>query len=260
MILIDANEPYELLSLIARQGLPCQKQPLDSADVAFEGYGPHGMTLIGVERKKIQDALDCIETGRLGGFQLPKMRQMYTFRFIILEGVWRPDIQHGFLQQEIVKPDGKVWWSDQRRGGKREMYAKLRRFTFSLMMAGAYVIPTRDIMHTAYDVCELYHWFQKPWDKHTSMNTLYTGQAWDRTPMHSEDLMMIPTIDRRPSLVRRWAASLDGIGVKLSADAERVFRNPRDLALADEADWMNVVGVGLRTAADIVRQITGGKK
>lgn len=260
MILVDgAVGSYELQSLINRQGIRCEKANLEAADACFEGYGPEGMVLIGVERKKIQDALDCIDTGRFGGFQLPKMRQMYRFRFIIIEGVWRPDTRHGFLQQEHLNTDGRSWWSDQRHGGKREMYHKLRRYLFSITMAGAHVIYTRDIGHTVYDICELYHWFQKRWRDHKSMETLYSGYAWDAQPKQSEDLSMIPTIDRRPSLVRRWAAGIDGVGVKLSADAERVFRTPIALATADEADWVEVPGIGLRMASDIVKQIMGKK-
>jgi len=261
MILVDAaTGSWELQTLIQRQGIQCEKEHLHAADACFEGYGPEGMVMIGVERKKLPDALDCIDTGRLGGFQLPKMRQMYKFRFVMVEGVWRPDPRSGFLQTEHVKPDGKVWWSDQRPGGKREMYHKLRRYLFSVTMAGAHVLYTRDITHTAYDITELYHWFQKQWRDHKSMETMYTGKSWDVQAKQSEELVMIPTIDRRPSLVRQWAADINGVGVKLSADAERVFKSPRDLANADEGDWVNVPGIGMKMASDIVRQIMGGKR
>ena len=258
-ILVDAAVgSFELQSLIQRQGIRCDKVHLDSADACFEGMGPEGQVLIGVERKKVQEALDCIDTGRLGGFQLPKMRRIYRFSFVIIEGVWKPDPRQGFLLREFVK-DGKVFWGDQGFGG-RVMYHKLRRYLFSLTMAGAHVILTRDIVHTAYDICELYHWFQKDWRKHTSMETLYTGHAWDVQPKQSEELVMIPTIDRRPSLPRLWGAGIDGIGVKLSADVERVFKTGRQLANADEAEWMNVPGVGMKMAADIVGQITGKRR
>lgn len=261
MILVDrAVGSFELQSLIQRQGIQCDKTGLDAADACFEGYGPEGMVMIGVERKKIQDTLDCIETGRLGGFQLPKMRQMYRFRFVIIEGVWKPHTKHGFLLEEHAKPAGGSWWSERRPGGKIESYSKLRRYLFSVTMAGAHVLYTRDIMHTAYDICELYHWFQKPWHTHTSMQQLHTGYWWDRRSGQSEELMMIPTISGRPSVVRRWAASLEGIGVKLSADVERVFKTPRALANADESDWVNVPGIGMGKAGDIVRQILGRKK
>lgn len=261
MILVDrAVGSFELQSLIQRFGVQCEKTGLDSADAVFEGFGPEGQTLIGVERKKIQDALDCVETGRLGGFQLPKMRKTYKFCFVIIEGVWKPDTRHGFLLRQIDKGDGRPWWSEKGHGGRIEKYSKLRRYLFSLTMAGAHVLYTRDITHTAYDICELYHWFSKPWDKHTSMQQMYSGYWWDRQTGHSEELMMIPTISGKPSLVRRWAACLDGIGVKMSADVERVFTTPRALANADEDELMKVPGVGLKTAGDIVRQILGKSK
>lgn len=259
MILVDAaTGSWELQSLIRKQGINCDKTHLDSADACFEGQGPEGTVLVGIERKRLQDALDCIDTGRLGGFQLPKMRRMYKFRFVVIEGQWKPD-RSGVLLEAHVQADHKVYWGDQRYGGKRVMYAKLRRYLFSITMAGAHVLYTTDIAHTAYDICELYHWFAKPWRQHTSMQQMYTGYAWDAEVKQSEELVMIPTLDRRPSLVRRWAASLDGIGVKLSADAERVFRTPRALADADEADWLNIPSMTMKSATDLVKQITGRK-
>lgn len=218
------------------------------------------MTLIGVERKKVLEALDCIDTGRLGGFQLPKMRNMYGFRFVVIEGVWRPNYLLGTIEREVSKSNGDVFWTSDLPGGKRVAYHKLRRYLFSLTMAGAHVLLTRDVGHTAYDICELYHWFQKAWNKHTSMNTLYTGHSWDTQVKQSEELVMIPTIDHRPSLTRLWAAGIEGIGVKMSADAERVFKTPRELANADESDWMNVPGIGLKTASGIVKQIVKGRR
>lgn len=261
MILVDkAVGSFELQSLIQRQGIRCEKAALDAADACFEGMGPEGQVLIGVERKKVQEALDCIDTGRLGGFQLPKMRRMYRFRFVLIEGTWRPNVKTGFLERMIVKPDGKVWWTDELGGGGKAMYHKLRRYLFSVTMAGAHVLYTQDILHTAFDITELYHWFQKPWHKHESMNQMYSGKAWDTQVKQSEELVMIPTIDRRPSLVRQWAADINGVGVKLSADAERVFKTPLALATADETEWMDVPGIGMKMAADIVRQIHGGKR
>lgn len=255
-ILVDpAVGSFELQTYIRQQGIACDKQHLDAADACFEGNGPAGQVLIGVERKKMREVLDCIDSGRLAGFQLPKMRRMYAFRFVIVEGVWRPSPK-GLLLQEHIREDGHVWWSDQVQNG-RVMYHKLRRYLFSLTMAGAHVLCTRDIAHTAFDICELYHWFQKRWRDHTSMEGLYSGYAWDTQVKHSEDLVMIPTIDKRPSLTRMWAAGLDGIGVKKSADAERVFRTPIALATADETEWATVPGVSLKMATKIVQQIQG---
>lgn len=257
MIVVDkAVGSFELQTLIQRYGVPCEKVALDAADAAFEGHGPSGPTMIGVERKKVQEALDCVETGRLGGFQMMKMRKMYGFRFVIIEGQWKPWPAHGSLMQGHPKPDGTVWWTEKGPRGKVESYAKLRRYLFSLTMAGAHVMYTHDILHTAYDICELYHWFQKPWDSHTSMQQVFSGH-YGAAP---QELAMIPTITSRPSVTRLWALALEGIGQKMSADIERAFPSPRALANADESEWVRVPGIGLKTASNIVRQILGKKR
>lgn len=245
----------ELQSLIQRQGVSCDRSSLDFADACFEGQGPDGLVLVGIERKRLSDILKCIDDGRLAGHQLVGMRPMYRFRFLLIEGVWRPS-KDGLLLEEHVKQDGRVYWGPERPQG-RVMYHKLRRYLFSVAMSGVIVIYTRDITHTAYDIVELYHWFQKRWRDHKSMLEMHRGYAWQYQTRHTDELMMIPTMERKPPLVRRWAAELNGIGVKLSEDAQRVFKTPRELADADESDWMNVPGVGMKMAKEIVGEILG---
>lgn len=258
MILV-ANDigSAELRDIIRRYGVNCERQELDYADACFEGNGPDGQVLIGIERKKIDDILKCVDTGRLSGHQAVGMRRMYRFKFVLVEGVWKPDTRTGLLLEERVKPDRTVFWSYQRPGGGRVMYAKLRRFLFSVQMSGIPVIYTRDIAHTCYDIVELYHWFQKRWREHTSMEQMHRGYSWQHETKHHEELMVIPSISRKPPLVRRWAAELDGVGVKLSADAQRIFRTPLDLANADEGDWVRIPGVTMPHAKKIVKQIIG---
>jgi NAD-dependent DNA ligase len=65
----------------------------------------------------------------------------------------------------------------------------------------------------------------------------------------------MPSLTGRPSLVRRWASDLDGIGVKYSMEADRLFRTPWELASSSEEDWIKIPGVGARTARSIIRQI-----
>ena len=48
---------------------------------------------------------------------------------------------------------------------------------------------------------------------------------------------------------------MEGIGVKLSLDAERVFKKAGRLAAADETEWLKVPGVGVKTAQSIVREV-----
>lgn len=256
MIIVDAaTGSKELEPLIRKQGIHCETEHLHSADAMFEGYGPEGWMSVGVERKRIDDLLQCIDDGRFTGGQRIKMRQTYRFSFVILEGYWKPDVKTGLLLQGHAKADGTLYWSSDRpHGGKRVHYSKLRRYLYSMSLAGMVVCYSRDIAQTAFDITELYHYFQKPWDEHTAMLQMAQGynlqHPWD-------SLASLPTLDDHPSLVREWAAKLPGVGVKLSQDAERVFRTPLALATGDETDWLKVPGVGVASAQKIVRAIMG---
>lgn len=249
MILVSsATGSWELQSLIQKQGVLCEKTSLASGDACFEGQGPEGLTGIGVERKRLRDMLDSINSGRLNE-QRGRMTGPYGFSFLILEGYWRPDIRTGILMRGLPQPDGKMVWTDQwGQGMSRQMYYKLRRYLFSVSLAGMHVLYTRDVAHTAYDITELYHYFQKPWREHKSM-----------LAMHQQSVT-IPTLNRRAGLTRRWAFELAGVGMQYSEDAERVFRTPRVLANSEERDWMRIPGIGPKTAIEIVKEIGGYKR
>src|SRR2546426_10716375 len=63
---------------------------LNSADYAFVGNGNGKPTLVGIERKGLNDALQCIQTGRFAGTQLPGLLHDYDVVYLIVEGAWRP--------------------------------------------------------------------------------------------------------------------------------------------------------------------------
>lgn len=194
---------------------------------------------IGMERKTLGDMLRCIDDARYSAHQRVGMAQMYQANFLIIEGSWRPHDQHGIIMEQYRSGV----WGESRAGGIRTMYAKLRRYLFSVSLSGVHVLYTRDMQHTAWDIHECYHYFQKPWKSHTSLLEMQK--------------LNIPTLNARPSLVRRWAADLTGIGVVHSEDAERLFKRPIALANADEMEWLRLPGVGVKTAQSVVREILG---
>lgn len=260
MILVDAARgSAELQPLLQRYGLHVDKEHLQFADAMFEGYGPDGLVGIGVERKRLQDMINCIHDARYTGHQRVGMERSYRFNFLVIEGLWRPEVLSGLMLFGHPKKDGTTFWSDKSPAGDRVMYHTFRRYLFSVSLARVVVLFTRDITHTCYDIHELYHYFQKEWRKHTSLLAMHKGNFWEKSG-RADQLMVIPTLDRKPPLVRRWAAELEGIGVKKSEDAARLFRTPRTLALSEELDWMRIPGVGVETAQSVIRQIGGGRK
>ena len=117
MILIDSSTgSRELLSKILETGAPACLVDIkdEGADYAFQGNGPDGPILIGIERKTLTDLVDSIYSGRLAGIQVPKMQETYSVRVLVVEGEWRAD-----KEGRIVRPwaGGKTSFS---RNGRRQ--------------------------------------------------------------------------------------------------------------------------------------------
>lgn len=230
----------ELLPIIQRIGVKAEIANLPSADFAFEGNGPDGTVNIGVERKTIHDMLACIDDARYSAHQKIGMKQLYNLSFLCVEGMWRAHDPDGWLMELFP---GSQSWAFCKPGGRRVLYSKLRRYLYSVSLSNVNVIQTRDMYQTAYDVCELYHYFQKKWSAHTSLLEVQK--------------FAIPDMNFKPSLVRRWASDLEDIGVKHSLEAEHLFKTPIRLAQADEMDWLKINGIGVKTATKIIREVQG---
>lgn len=241
MIFVDqAVGSRELLPIIQRIGVKAELTSLPFGDFCLEGKGPNGSLQVGIERKTLHDMMTCIDDARYAGHQRPGMRQLYDVSLLIVEGHWKPHEPQGVLMEGFH--GGMSWGYFRSRNGKAA-YSKLYRYLLSVSLTGVLVTYSRDMWQTAYNVCEIYHYFQKDWDKHTSMKDMHR--------------LNVPSLNFKPSLTRQWAASLPGIGVKLSEFAERQFRKPIRLAEADESEWLRVPGVGVKTAQQIYREIHG---
>ncbi|MGH7184520.1 MAG: helix-hairpin-helix domain-containing protein [Nitrospiraceae bacterium] len=244
MIILDtAVGSKELLSLIRKRGVLCEKVPLKFADAAFEGHGPEGIISIGVERKALHDMLACIDDSRYSAHQLPGMASMYTKSFLIVEGEWRPHDQDGTLMEGFK---GGTSWGACRYRSQRVLYSKLYRYLISVSLAGVIITYSKNMDHTAQNIVELFHYFQKPWHKHTAL--LETQK------------LNIPSLNGKPTLRRRWAADLEGVGVVGSQAADKQFKTAFSLANADESEWLKIPGIGVKTAQSIVSEIRGWKK
>lgn len=242
MILVDnrKDEGRKLYPEIKRLGVSTELTLLPYGDVCFEGKSPQGTVMVGFERKTLGDMINCIESGRLSGHQAPGMKQYFNERFLIVEGLWRPR-SDGSLMEGYN--NGAFWKPFQRRGGRPVQYHTLRRFLYSAEMAGIRVMITQNLFHTAYDIVEWYHWFQKT----------------EHRAFLEKQQVIVPSLDLKPSLVRRWAEELKGVGGKSAEAAAKYFKRPIDLAQASEVDWLRagISGVGVKTAKDIIKEIRG---
>lgn len=229
----------EILANIHRAGVKAQLSPLEFGDACFEGNGPQGKIAVGVERKTIGDMLNCIDDARYSAHQRPGMMAMYQKSILMIEGVWKPDVATGYLMECF----NTLAWRPYKQRTQMVRYNKLFRYLLTVQFSGVTVIWSRDIEQTAYNICEIFHWFQKPWEQHTSLLEMQK--------------LNIPALNGRPTLLQRWAAELDGVGVKHSLDALKIFKTPYDLAKSEETDWITLPGIGAKLARSIIRQIQG---
>lgn len=231
----------DLSPFIRKMGVPCDKMELASGDACFEGNGPRGKIMIGIERKTLDDILGCVEDSRFSAHQRVGMAVDYGYSYLIIEGNWKPH-ENGMLMQNFPSGDG---WRFFNHRSRPVMYSKLYRYLLSVSLTGVMVIYSRDMWHTAYNIVECFHYWQKKWDDHTSMR--------------ETQKIVIPMLSSKPPLVRRWAADIEGVGVKISDLAARSFGTPLAMAQAGEHDWMRIPGVGVKLAMKIVREIWGIK-
>jgi ERCC4-type nuclease len=255
MILVDTSERSskssgyvtEMVSLLTRLGRPAMRQKLSFADFCFEGYGPAGLCYIGIERKTLHDILHCIDDARYAGHQRGGMKLIYKFSFLAIEGLWKPHYPEGHLMEGWEKRglDGKqqISWGYCKYRTTPPLYTKLFNFLLSVSLSGVPVIISRNMEHTACNLVAVYDYFQKPWHTHTSL--LET------------QVMPLAGVTGRPSLVRRWASQLEGIGVGLSGNVEDVFSTGIQLATADETEWLKISRFSSRMARKAVAEIRG---
>src|SRR5579859_2836538 len=162
MILIDRRVgSVELAPYIRNLGIPVTVDTLEYGDACFEGKGPQGNIMIGVERKRISDILNCIDDGRYAGFQQPGMMEDFHKRILIIEGVWKPSPEGYLLEYQ----NGIF----RHPTGRPILYDKLFSFLLSVWeIAGTPYLRSGTIAETAYDIVCIYKYFMKEWDNHTS--------------------------------------------------------------------------------------------
>lgn len=245
MILVDprAGSSDLIPHLMARQ-LPALSSQMEFGDVSFLGNGQSGMVSIGIEYKRISDALACMTDGRFAGHQLPGLMQSYRHYWLLLEGITRcgPD---GILQVRAW-PEG---WKDYRQGSRYIMWRDYQHWLMSLQnMAELKIAYTSSIKESAAWIEAQYSWWQKLWADHKAVGTVYIQ------PMNGNG-SLLANIVSKPSLSRLWAMQLPGIGQDRSKTVAMAFPTAYELATADPDRWQLIDGIGKTIASKIVAAI-----
>jgi len=216
-------------------------------DACFSGVGAGGAPLlVAVERKKVPDVAACINDGRL----LQQMRRVKDNNadvfVLIVEGDYR--CGHGATN------DGLLITPHRPTGGLRfrftpiqppMLYSRFEQYLFELdWLVGAVVRRSNDVGQTADIIRALYINFQTEPSHHQSLHTFY------QEPLS-------PVLLQKPSLVRRVAKELDGIGWGKSKTVDEHFSSVKAMCEADAGEWSKLPGIGKKTAKAVVEALRG---
>ncbi len=242
MILIDRRAgSAELEPLISQLGAPTQIMDLDAGDFAVDGNGPNGSIMICIERKRVRDMLDSVQSGRFAGLQMPLMLSRYEQCYLIVEGRFRPG-ERGLLEEYSWRT--KTWHPVYINRDGMTYQAFMGYLTSLESTTRLRLRQSESAEETANLVVALYHFWAKPWAHHDANKVFYVEN-------HTGPLINYP-------LIRRWAKELPGVGWERSVGVAASFPNAGAMANATSADWLKVPGIG-KTLSQKVRHIIWGE-
>jgi ERCC4-type nuclease len=96
------------------------------------------------------------------------------------------------------------------------------------------------VKETAEQVMSLYRMLQCSPEEHKSLNQIYVAPPQGRVTLV------------RPSLLRRVAYELPGIGWERSGEVARHFGSVREMCTAPVEEWESIEGIGRKTAQGVV--------
>lgn len=221
----DRVGSVELAAPLRKLSLPVAVERMDAGDFAFEGEGRGGrVERVGIERKRLDDALTCIRTRRWADEQLPKMRAAYDTVVLIVEGLWR-DGDDGRL--EVWRRGG---WGDPASGAR--MAAELRTFVLTQQFkAGVHVVMSPTQGTTCEWIRSCYSWWNG------------VGGGYDRHHSHGGGVYLPRETIGRLNAVGTMACGIDGIGPTLAVYVQEAFRSPREAVTATLKRWASVEAV-----------------
>lgn len=246
MIRVDRRTgSADMLLRLQQRRVACELTTLAFGDVAFAGNGPEGCPVdVGIELKQLSDALNCMSDGRFAGHQLPGLVAAYNYVWLVIEGAYRADHKTGVLQHPRA---GR--WKDVELGKRRYMYREFDCWLRTMeIKAGIRVWRCYDRMETVQFVMDLYGWWNAKEFKDHRAHLAFHGTE------ESDSALLL-----KPSLARRVAAQLPGIGWERSRAVAERFPTVMELARAKVDEFAGMKGVGKLTAKKIVEAMQGRK-
>jgi len=179
------------------------------------------------------DLIQCINDKRHLNQVREARERGFRFIFLVVEDIYR-ESKDGMVEYRR----GTVWKSTNMEYHRMDSY--LLQLDY---YSGVSVFRSGHPKETAHRVINLYHMFQKPPESHTALEGFY-----------SAPVPVVP-LNGKPSLVRRVAKELPGVGWELSGRAEMEFGSVREMVNADESRWEKLDKVGPGKSKRIIESL-----
>lgn len=187
MILIDPRSgsgelaylfaPFDVEALLASSEAPFHAFAVtDSDDVqlpfgdfCFWGNGADGLTLVGIERKTINDFVSSMRSKRLAGHQLGGLLRTYGVVYIVIEGIWRAG------DGGAIETYRRTGWEALYVGRNPVMYREVDHHVATLQhKRGIVFVKTENEKQTVAWIVSRWHWWNdKSWSQHKSDEAIY---------------------------------------------------------------------------------------
>ncbi len=249
MTIYCSNRPndQDMIKALGSLALPL---PL-LVDCAFSGVGDNDQSLaVAVERKKIGDLCQCILDGRYLNQVQSAKRAGFDVLCLIVEGDVRSNPDDGILEVP-------VWGINPRTLHRCQIWEPVKpTITYSRFdqylteldyLAGVIVKRSANVKETAVIIKALWDNFQTPPSKHNSLHKIYEQPVGQ--------VLLV-----KPSLVRRVAKEMEGIGWERSRVVAERFPTVKAMVEADVKEWLGIEGVGKKTAEKVVKALRGGNR
>lgn len=260
-ILVDRRTGSKDLVALLPKGY-AELTDLEFGDAVVVGNGPDGPVTEAFERKRLADALACVQSGRFAGHQLIGLRESYDFVWLVIEDEIRSDPRTGILQRRYeartprkrgrgTTTEGR--WVDALFGAKSTMmWRDFWHWLLSMRRVGQIddFAFTRNAQETADLVWTVNTWRQKDWSKHKSTKVFNTSHELKRGMLF------------RPPLVAEIAGKYDGVGYEKGAAIADEFASVEDFfgGCPNTQRLQRVEGIGKKLAESIVKQTKARRK
>ena len=225
----DRVGSVELAGPLRKLGLPVQVERMSAGDFVFQSEGEGGEPVtVGIERKRLDDALTCIRSRRWADEQLPKMRDACGVVVLVIEGIWQQG-EDGRLEV-WRRPEGrKGGWYDPASGPR--MASELRTFALTQQFkAGVHVVFSSKPTVTCEWIRSCYHWWNG-------------AGGYDRHHSHGGGVYLPRETIGRLSRVGKMACGIDGIGPTLAVYVQEAFATPYEAVTAGLSRWAQIEAV-----------------